>query len=133
MGFGGIGVTAGGYVAAAILLGLWLNARDAIIEEREGCNTKITQAALASEKLAREATREAYERRLADIEAQLTREQNARRIASEGRLEADSRAEAAIARLNAIIRDIEETENAPVGQICAATDVPADIRSVYSD
>ena len=133
MGFNSIGLTAGGYVAAAVLFWLWLGARDDVAQAVELCNQQKLVAVAEAENLAREASEAAFQRRLADIEAQLALEQEARLRASQGRLEADSRAEAAIARLNAMIRDIEETENAPIGQICTTTDVPADIRGVYAD
>jgi hypothetical protein len=92
----------GGYLLAAFFVWLWLNGRDDLASQREACNTAVQASAAQAQKVAREVSKAAFEARLAQKEAQITSERNAREIADRARLAAESRP----ARVKTVIREV---------------------------
>jgi hypothetical protein len=92
----------GGYFLAAFFVFLWLNGRDNLASQREACNTAVQASAAQAQKVAREVSKAAFEARLAQKEAQITSERNAREIADRARLAAESRPE----RVKTVIREV---------------------------
>ena len=92
----------GGWAAAAAMTFLWLNARDAIIEEREGCNADKLATVAEAEAEVRRALEEVHSRRIAELARQ--RDQADReRIAM---LERARRAEAKPAEVREVIKRV---------------------------
>ncbi len=81
------------WVACIVLGGLWLNARDAIIEEREGCNTSKVEEALEASHVVADAQKAAHEREIQDMLAIVERGRRAEAIALEAAELAESRPE----------------------------------------
>lgn len=109
-----IWVTVGGYAAAATLLWLLLEAREDLGAEIAQCNADKALAVAEAERITREALQTAMDERIAQLEARLWDEANARRIAEEARVEAESR----LPEVRTIIREVA-SENA-----CIDTAVP---------
>jgi hypothetical protein len=107
----------GGYLLAAFFVWLWLNGRDDLASQREACNTAVQASAAQAQKVAREVSQAAFEARLAQKEAQITSERNAREIADRARLAAESRP----ARVETVIRRIRDANS------CLDTIVPAEL------
>jgi hypothetical protein len=93
--------TIGGYLLAALLFWAWINVKEDLASQREACNTAVQASAAQAQKVAREVSQAAFEARLAQKEAQITSERNAREIADRARLAAESRPE----RVKTVIRD----------------------------
>ena len=66
-----------GWPLAALCFGLWLSARDAVIEERGICNEATVRAALDAERIAHSSMRENYLKLLDEQAEQKEREQEA--------------------------------------------------------
>lgn len=113
-----IGITVGGYMAAIVLGGLWLNARDAVIEEREGCNADKLQAALEAEKAASDAVISAQRREIERLASEAEKERKAARIAQKAADEARKAPE----RVKTVIREVPREELAAQ---CLDLGVPA--------
>lgn len=121
---GNIWVTAAGYVATAVVGWLWLEARDDIIEAVEGCNTRITAAALESERLVRETLTRAAQEREAQLQADIDAAERAAAIARQAASEAASRP----VEVREVIREVASAN------ACIDTAVPALlVDSVFSD
>ncbi len=105
------------WIACVVLGGLWLNARDAIIEEREGCNTSKVEEALEAERAVADAQKSAHDREIQDMLEIVERGRRAEAIA----LEAAELAESRPAKVRTIIERIAD-ENA-----CISATVPADL------
>ena len=118
---------------SAVFGWLWLQARDSIIEEREQCNTDKMASVADAERLAREASDNAHARRESELLAIIQAEREARTIADTGRVEANEIADAAVARVNELMREIENENDAPVARLCVNTVLPGDVRGVYDD
>lgn len=107
-------VTAGGYVAAALLFWLLLEAREDLGAEIAQCNADKIEAVAEAERITREAMQIAMDERVAQLEARLWDESNARRIAEEARVEAESR----LPEVRTIIREVASED------ACIDTTVP---------
>ena len=118
-----------GYGVAALLFWLWLGARDAIIEEREGCNQDKLRSVAEAENIAREALQEAHSRRLAQIEALVRAERDARKLAEMARADALAGAESAQNTIRRLMREAENNEAATIENVCLNADIPADALS----
>lgn len=101
-----LGIIVGGYVAAAVFFGLWLSARDAVIEEREGCNADKLSAALAAERAVADRQRKALESRIEQLASEAERSREAARIAEARRQEAEARPE----RVRTVVREVPREE-----------------------
>ncbi len=69
------------WIACVVLTGLWLDARDAVIEEREACNAGVIQAALDGERLTFAAEKRQLQKDLEDMASVNERERESARIA----------------------------------------------------
>ena len=115
-----------GYGVAALMFTLWLNARDAIIEEREGCNQDKLQAVAEAENIAREALQSSLDRRLRDLEALALSESNARREAEAARAMAEAGASDAQDTIRRLMREAANDETATIESVCLNADIPDD-------
>jgi hypothetical protein len=111
---GNIWVAAAGYAVAGVLLWLLLEAKEDLGAEIAQCNTDKVIAIAEAERLTREAMQIVMDERVAQLEARIWDESNARRIAEEARVEAESR----LPEVRTIIREVA-SENA-----CIDTTVP---------
>ncbi len=119
-----IWVTVGGYVAAAALGALWLDARDAVIEEREWCNTSKAEEVLEAEIAVADAQKAAHEREIQDMLEIVERARRAEAIARDAEELADSRP----AKVRTIIERIADED------ACISTVVPVDlVNGVFND
>lgn len=84
-----IGVAAGGYVAAATLGWLLLQAHQQIGEEIERCNTDKLAAVAEAEQIARDAVQRAAQQRIDMLQRQAAQERKAARIAADAVLAAE--------------------------------------------
>lgn len=100
--FGNIWVAAAGYAVAGVLLWLLLEAKEDLGAEIAQCNADKIMAIAEAERLTREAMQVAMDERVAQLEARLWDESNARRIAEEARVEAESR----LPTVRTIIREV---------------------------
>ena len=71
------------WIACVVLSGLWLNARDAVIEERERCNVDKLAAIVEAETITRTALQAAHAREIAQLARQAEAKDRALEIASE--------------------------------------------------
>jgi hypothetical protein len=99
---GRLWLTLGGYLIAAVCVFGYLNLRDDLASQREACNTAVQASAAQAQKITREVSQAAFEARLAQKEAQIISERNAREIADRARLAAESRPE----RVKTVIREV---------------------------
>ena len=112
------------WIACAVLGGLWLNARDAIIEEREGCNISKVEEALEASLVVADAQKAAHERELQEAFEIVERARRAEAIAREAAELADSRP----AKVRTVIKRITDEE------ACIGTIVPTVlVDSVFND
>ncbi len=112
------------WIACVILGGLWLNARDAIIEEREGCNTSKVEEALEASRVVADAQKAAHERELQKALEIVERARRAEAIA----LDAAELAESRPAKVRTIIERIADED------ACISTVVPIDlVNGVFND
>ena len=81
------------WIACFVLGGLWLNARDAVIEEREGCNISKVEEALEASLVVADAQKAAHERELQEAFEIVERARRAEAIAREAAELAESRPE----------------------------------------
>lgn len=107
----------GGYVGAAILLGLYMGAREDLAAEIERCNTEKLAAVQEATEALRDAQMAQYEARIAELEQMALDERKAREIAQEAARAAESRPE----KVRTVIRRVAD-ENA-----CMDTSVPAPV------
>jgi hypothetical protein len=107
----------GGYLLAAFLFWAWINGKEDLAAQREACNTAVQASAKEAERITRETAEAAFQARLAQKDAQLTSERNAREIADRRRQAAESRP----AEVREVIRRIIDVE------ACLSTPVPVDI------
>lgn len=110
-----------GWPLAVVMGGMWLGARDDVIEEREGCNASKLSEALESQKAVADAERKAHEQEVAELVAIAEREREAARIASEALAASEDRP----AKVRTIVKEVpRETEP----QICLDIRVDPDVR-----
>jgi flagellar biosynthesis/type III secretory pathway M-ring protein FliF/YscJ len=108
----------GGYLIAAFVVLGYLNLRDDLAAQREACNRAVERSAREAERITRETAEAAFEARLAQKDAQLASERNARQIADRARQAAESRPE----RVRTVIRELKGDANA-----CLETIVPVQL------
>ncbi|MCP4935568.1 MAG: hypothetical protein GY927_15530 [bacterium] len=103
-----------------------LNTTERLGGEREQCNTDKIKAIAEAERLARQASDAAYKRQL-DKEAIMRKQaENARRLAEMRTSDARSDADQAQTTIQRLIREAEETTNAPLPKVCLVTDWDSD-------
>ncbi len=112
------------WIACIVLGGLWLNARDAIIEEREGCNTSKVEEALEASRVVADAQKAAHEREIQDMLEIVERARRAEAIARD----AEELAESRPAKVRTIIERIADED------ACISTVMPVDlVDGVFND
>lgn len=74
--------------ANAVLTGLWLGARDKVIEERGACNAAVLQDLLDQERIGRNADNRHMQQRIDNLERQAERDRESIRLAEETALRA---------------------------------------------
>jgi hypothetical protein len=72
----------------AVLTGLWLSARDQVIEERGACNAAVLQDLLDQERIGRDADNRQMQQRIDNLERQAERDRESIRLAEETALRA---------------------------------------------
>lgn len=107
-----IWLTIGGYASAAVLLWLLLETREELGAQIEQCNTEKITAIAEAERLTREVLDAAHAEQIAQLQSRLQAERNARVIAEEARVEAESR----IPEVRTIIREVA-SENSCIDTI----------------
>lgn len=112
-----------GWAAAVAMTLLWLNARDAIIEEREGCNADKLQSVVEAEQILRQAEAKAAGDREADLMQIIERERKAAEIASAAALAAESRP----VEVREVIKRVSDAN------LCLSTAVPDDVLGSLRD
>lgn len=120
-----IGLTAAGWVVAAILGGLLLRTTQQLGEAKEECNTRIAIGVAEAEKVAREAHTAALRLRLQDMDRLVQDEREARVMADMAREEAEDQANTAQATIRDLMREGDE-DDAPIELACLNVNVPAD-------
>lgn len=116
-------VAGGGYVLAAMMFWLLIDAKQDLAAEIESCNTRAETAAREATEAATEARIAAYERQLDEAEELRQHEVRARQIAVKAATEAQNRPE----RVRTVIREVA-SENA-----CIDTAVPAAVLDSLRD
>ncbi len=112
------------WIGCVVLGGLWLDARDAIIEEREGCNTSKVEEALEASRVVADAQKAAHELEIQDMLEIVERGRRAEAIA----LEAAELAESRPAKVRTIIERIADED------ACINAVVPVDlVDGVFDD
>ena len=102
-----------GWPLAALLFFMWLNEREAVIEEREGCNVEHLQAALESEQAARAELVNVHNQEIQGLVEMLERERKATEIAEDAAEIAETRSE----RVRTVIKRVADEDaciNTPV-------------------
>jgi hypothetical protein len=112
-----------GWPLAALFFWLLLEARQDVGEATEVCNTEKMAAVAEAERVTKETTEAAYERRLAEMEARAEDEREATALANMAREDAVRNAEAAQARIRQLIIEAQNDETATISQVCLSTTV----------
>ncbi len=94
------------WIGCVVLGGLWLDARDAIIEEREGCNTSKVEEALEAKTEVATAKQAEHDRQIRELLEIVDRQRRAKEIA----VEAAELAESRPAKVQTIIERITDEE-----------------------
>ena len=115
------------YLALIGMTVLYLGKRDDLAEAIESCNSDKLRAIAEAEAITREALQAAQERRLAEIEAMVKAEKEARRQATLARTALESEAAAAQDTIRRLRREAQNAETRTLEQECLLAPVPADI------
>ena len=113
-----------GYGVAALLFWLWLGLKEDLARQVELCNQDKLRSVAEAENIAREALQEAHSRRLAQIEALVRAERDARKLAEMARSDAENEALAAQETIRAMMRDADNDETATIEQACLNVNLP---------
>ena len=118
-----------GYGVAALMFWLWLGLKEDLARQVELCNQDKLRSVAEAENIAREALQEAHSRRLAQIEALVRAERDARKLAEMARADALAGAESAQNTIRRLMREAENNETATIESVCLNADIPADALS----
>ena len=113
-----------GYGVAALMFWLWLGLKEDLARQVELCNQDKLRSVAEAENIAREALQEAHSRRLAQIEALVRAERDARKLAEMARSDAENEALAAQETIRAMMRDADNDETATIEQACLNVNLP---------
>ena len=113
-----------GYGVAALLFWLWLGLKEDLARQVAECNQDKLRSVAEAENIAREALQEAHSRRLAQIEALVRAERDARKLAEMARSDAENEALAAQETIRAMMRDADNDETATIEQACLNVNLP---------
>lgn len=118
-----LALSVGGWAAAALLMALYLSARDNLATEIEVCNTRVSAAAQAASEAARAAQASAHAESIAQLEKIVQAERQAREIAEQARDMAESRPD----RVRTVIREVAGDNS------CIDTAVPVELLNSLRD
>lgn len=112
------GLMVGGYVLAAILLAMWVGAKEDLAQEIERCNTSTALAVADAEKITRKAVQDAADERIRQLEAD--RDRNAAEAAKERqkRLQAESVADKRERELQELAEEAFDEDELPDSHAC---------------
>ena len=105
------------------MTGLYLGKRDDYAAAISDCNTRISDAVVVAEGLAREAEAIAHQRELDERDALLQDNIEARRLADMAREVAEDGAMAAQETIKRLMREAQTDETTTIAQVCLGTDI----------
>ncbi len=121
-----VGITAVGYVLAGFLFFIGMGLREDLGRAKEECNTRMATAVAEAERVTREATQRALERRMRELDAMVQDAREAVALANIGRADAESEAIAAQTTIDRLIQEAESDEGAPLPKLCLVTEYDSD-------